>query len=452
MHRHSLICRFDATDRTRVQVVDPNSQRTVIHFVSGEHRFDYGLGSLLERVAFLGLQPPEAAFDLALLAALVFCADTRLSRESEAQDGWTRAIDLYLPVADVELWETQCARIEDMLRFLTGDQWRLFCRVRPRGYRAIVPKVAERQLPRFTCASLFSGGLDSYIGAIDLLGEKQVPLLVSHHMEGTTKSHQDICLASLGAAYGAESFKALQNYVCFKSEIVRGVDEDPNQRARSFLFFGLGALAASGLEDATLYIPENGLIALNVPLDPLRLGALSTRTTHPYFMARYNELLVALGLGVTLTNPYRHRTKGQMAAGCRNAVLLQGTAANTMSCSSPTKGRWQGLAPAHCGYCVPCLIRRASLVKAFGTDPTTYHLANLAAVPLDCSKAEGQHIRSFQLALARLHANPNLARTAIHSPGPLTDFRDEWPDFARVYADGMAEVGALLRGVVTRPL
>ena len=61
---------------------------------------------------------------------------------------------------------------------------------------------------------------------------------------------------------------ALQNYVCFKSEIVRGVEEDPNKRARSFLFFGLGALAASGLGGAKLYVPENGLISFNDPQVP----------------------------------------------------------------------------------------------------------------------------------------------------------------------------------------
>jgi len=300
MRRHTLICRFDTADRTRVAIADPDSMRTVIHFVSGERRFDYGLGSLLERLAYLGLQPPEVAFDLVLLAALVFCADTRLSRETESQDGWTREIDLYLPVADTHLWAAQRGGIEAMLRFLTGDQWRVFFRPRPRGYRNIAPRVVEQQLPRFTCASLFSGGLDSYIGAIDLVAKDKVPLLVSHHMEGMTKKHQDMCLANLEREYGAEAFASLQNYVCFKSEIVSNVEEDPNQRARSFLFFGLGALAASGLGEATLYIPENGLISLNVPLDPLRLGALSTRTTHPYFMARYNDLLAALGGGYSL--------------------------------------------------------------------------------------------------------------------------------------------------------
>lgn len=30
-----------------------------------------------------------------------------------------------------------------------------------------------------------------------------------------------------------------------------------------------------------LLVPENGLIALNVPLDETRVGSFSTRTTHP---------------------------------------------------------------------------------------------------------------------------------------------------------------------------
>ena len=53
------------------------------------------------------------------------------------------------------------------------------------------------------------------------------------------------------------------------------------------------------------------------------------------------------------------------------------------SCSSIAKARWQGLAPGHCGFCVPCLIRRASITSAFGTDPTHYTLADLTARLID---------------------------------------------------------------------
>ena len=60
-------------------------------------------------------------------------------------------------------------------------------------------------------------------------------------------------------------------------------------------------------------VPENGLIAVNVPLDPLRLGALSTRTTHPFYIARWNDALDALGITGRIENPYWDRTKGEMA-------------------------------------------------------------------------------------------------------------------------------------------
>ena len=54
----------------------------------------------------------------------------------------------------------------------------------------------------------------------------------------------------------------------------------------------LHPFASTGLaRPLILRVPKNGLIALNVPLDQLRLGALSTRTTHPFYIARWNELV-----------------------------------------------------------------------------------------------------------------------------------------------------------------
>ena len=55
---------------------------------------------------------------------------------------------------------------------------------------------------------------------------------------------------------------------------------------------------------------------------PLRLGALSTRTTHPFYMARWNELLAALGISGRIENPYWHKTKGEMVGECANGALL----------------------------------------------------------------------------------------------------------------------------------
>jgi hypothetical protein len=258
----------------------------------------------------------------------------------------------------------------------------------------------------------------------------------------------------LKAQYSLLHLDRLRVWMSFPKRLVRHVDSEDSTRGRSFLFFALGTLAGSGLEHhCILHAPENGLIALNVPLDPLRAGALSTRTTHPFFMARWNELLAALGVTVRIDNPYSHRTKGEMASSCGNLELLKSLIPSSLSCSSPTKSRWQGRSTEHCGYCLPCLIRRAALRSALGDggDPTTYTIANLKARVLDTRHAEGQQVRSFEVAIERLHSRPDLAKLLIHKPGPLTDVTADLPSLAEVYRRGLEEVGTFLSGVRTRP-
>ena len=116
------------------------------------------------------------------------------------------------------------------------------------------------------------------------------------------------------------------------------------------------------------------------------------------------------------------------------------------------KARWQGEAPKHCGYCVPCLIRRASMLAGLGNDSTDYSISDLKARDLDSSEAEGMHVRSFQRAITRLRKRPAKASLDIHLPGPLIDHPDRLADYEKVYRTGIAEVEVLLRGVRARPL
>jgi hypothetical protein len=451
MNRHSFIARFGLTDKIKIPLAQPDSQATPIDFVSGNKRFDFGLGAALDQLTALGLAPSERAFDLLLLAAMVFAADTRVSRRSESQDGWTRELHLYLPVSEPDLWQASHDLTADMLKFLTGDRWRFTFRPRSKEFRQIVTSASQKEFEKFSCVSLFSGGLDSFIGAIDLLTDGQRPLLTSHYWDGMTSQHQTVSFNHLNRRFPKSQLRNMRTRVGFEKGLVKNVGSEDTQRSRSFLFFALGTLAASGMPDkTTLYVPENGLISLNVPLDPLRLGALSTRTSHPYFMARFNKLLLHLALPVELLNPYRHKTKGEMIAECRDREFLKKTAKDTMSCSAETKGRYHGESPCHCGHCVPCLIRRAAMQRGFGSDDTVYSVASLTAKTLPANKAGGRDVRSLQLMLARLAAKPALAKLLIHKPGPLSDFPDEIPAYERVFLAGIQEIGKILRNAVTR--
>jgi len=277
------------------------------------------------------------------------------------------------------------------------------------------------------------------------------PLLVSHSWVNTDASHQGDCLDALRRYYGKERIYQARSRIGFGEQDLKITKEgESTERSRSFLFFSLAAAVASGMtQQIPTVVPENGLISLNIPLDPLRLGAYSTRTTHPYFMARFNELLRAIRIPTQLVNPYRHKTKGEMVRECENQTLLQTTVAGTMSCSSPSKERWHGSKPGnHCGHCVPCLIRRAALGTS---DPTVYNSGPLTSKVHYSNQAEGEHIRSFHLAINRLNRDPKLAPILIQRSGPLSDHPGELMMFADMYRRGLAEVEHLLQGVRAVP-
>ena len=448
MKRHSIVVRLNAADNAKVAIADKSSKVSTLQFISADKWLDHGLGQILNQLMQRGMYPSETAIDLAIQAATVTAADTRISRQDDAQDSWTREIDLYLPVSDVDLWSDNAQLIERMLRFLTGDLWRVSFRARRKGMKSLIERPPELVGTTLDTVCLFSGGLDSFVGAIDLLENGKKTIFVSHYKDASTKS-QEVCAARLSKQYGDFSPRHVRANVSFDKNDLPGLGTETTTRGRSFIFFALAALAADAIDGTTpIYVPENGLISLNVPLDPLRLGAWSTRTTHPFFMARWQELLDNLGIGAQLQNPYRFKTKGQMLSGCANTTFIAKNYDVTISCSSITKGRWQKRPPGHCGYCTPCLIRRASIEAAYGKDATTYSIPNLYAQPLNARRAESTDVRAFQMMHRRLCKNPDLASVLIHKTGPLGDYSAaEISDYADVFKRGIGEVGALVEKI-----
>jgi hypothetical protein len=142
-----------------------------------------------------------------------------------------------------------------------------------------------------------------------------------------------------------------------------------------------------------------------------------------------------------------------MLRDCDDRDLAQRHATDTISCSSVTEARWLGRPLGHCGFCVPCLIRRAALTAAFGVDKTTYTIENLRARTLDSKSAEGEHVRSFQMMARRLEKRPGLARILVHKSGPLSDYPEaDIVQYADVFRRGIEEVDNVTGLVKVRPV
>lgn len=201
----------------------------------------------------------------------------------------------------------------------------------------------------------------------------------------------------------------------------------------------------SGTKSCTqLMMPENGLIALNVPLEYLRLGSHSTRTTHPFYLKLWNEIASDL-LGYSIINPFWNKTKGEMACECLNKEVLKMAMAQSYSCSSVNSVSIQSGKSNHCGHCLPCIVRRAALHRAFGDfDPSDYMDEKVIEL-VNSREAKGEQIRSFQYAIERLKKNPRAKYALIHKPGPLEMNARYLNELAEVYYRGLMEVDDWIR-------
>ena len=300
------------------------------------------------------------------VGVMAYVLDT-LSLRKDSADYWSREFDCIFPVRDCSLWKSQGERLSQMLATLAGDQYRT--EWLPAGTMPIQPKHNAR-IPRgFEVVCLFSGGIDSLLGAYQLLQAGKRVLLVGHQSEQATAAAQTQVFAHLMRLFPKRASLIQFRVSASKSErLLFPIPEggEDTHRVRSFLFLSLAAAVAEMAGVREIYMPENGLIALNPPLDLSRLGTCSTRTAHPKFLGQFTALAKALGaFSGTLKNPFLYQSKTDML---RNLdPRFKPALLRSVSCSRPS--RYQDRHVRHCGYCVPCVYRRAALAGC-GLDST----------------------------------------------------------------------------------
>lgn len=374
--------------------------------------------------------------DLYRLASSIFIIDKTIPRES-AYDGWTRDVALYLPVSDVKIWEKNNSLAIKLLSFLTGDHWQIvFTKdqsVQPAKDEKLIKKGHSLDI-KSVC--LFSGGLDSFIGAVDNIAFNSSTALVAHFDQGYTSNVQKALFTKIKSHFSSANLELIQFFIQPQSS------KENTTRSRSFLFLSLGTVIASSTTVKELIVPENGFISLNVPLTYSRFGSLSTKTTHPNTLKLFSNLLEGLSIDVGIVDPYQFKTKGEMLAESKEFEFLASIGTETMSCAHATAARWEGKTPnMHCGYCLPCLIRRAAFYKnnLDNSKNYTFDVLNPSFLKQDSKKTE-----DLRAVLYSIESHKSIsALTSILKTGPIYP-KDQLDSFCKVYDNGIQELETFL--------
>ncbi len=386
-------------------------------------------GPVRAEVRRLGAPVSRAGFDLLTIAMAITAADTFVDK-AEADDGWARVLRLSIPIADPDLWNPAVPLLQKALHFLSGDIWDITLlpdgpRQLPSQRRGNITVMAGHD-----CVSLFSGGMDSGIGALDLIALGRRPLLISHSYRGDSEKQ---ILIRNQLPVNLSRFAAVAHPISGL-----GTQSDVQMRTRSFNFLAYGTLVGATLAQlrvagppVDLFVPENGLIALNPPMTRRRIGALSTRTTHPHFLGLFQKVLSIVGLPVKVVNPYALKTKGEMLNECLDRASLSQLVSDTVSC-----GKWKR-AHVQCGKCVPCIIRRASFHAAGMTDDTEYGKGQDLSSVMNDGKARDDLMAMILASRGLPHVD---AARWILQAGPLPYGRQARDDLIAVATRGMKEV------------
>jgi 7-cyano-7-deazaguanine synthase in queuosine biosynthesis len=308
---------------------------------------------------------PDILIDLLEVASYVYAADSAIPRggKVDAQMGkrWRRNFRFVIPVRLPDLWSSSAvaSTLVETLSFLSDDSYKV-------EFQSLANPTAVTEYFRFAEEAafkpdeviLFSGGMDSFAGAVEELAvHGRRVALVSHRSASKIAGAQKHLVDQLRKRFGAS--RAL--HVPVWAQVDSAFNREPTHRTRSFLFAALGAVTARLFGKDGIRMYENGVVSLNLPPVAQVVGARATRTTHPQVLAGFRRLLLELlGRPFDVENPFAWLTKAEVverisANGCGDLIR------DTRSCirvRDMTKLR------PHCGQCSQCIDRRFAVLAA----------------------------------------------------------------------------------------
>lgn len=324
--------------------------------------------------------------DLIEIAAYVYTADSATSRgkgweEDGAVEEWERDFTFIVPVRDVEFWRREDIRrlLVEALGFMSDDRFSFefvsLKRDRPsQSYLGL--DTGEWAFDQAADVVMFSGGLDSLSGAVELASQGKNLVLVSHRAVSKLSSRQVRLFKEMRAAFPAPKMVHVPVWV-YK----RKASHEFTQRTRSFLYAALGIAVGEFVRAERALFFENGVVSLNLPIADEVLRARASRTTHPLVLQYLSELASAvLGRSFRIENPYIFRTKTEVL---RSLADRGGAHLIPLTCSCARQGIFTSRTQWHCGTCSQCIDRRVAVLAAGleGFDPAADYVTDVFLGP-----------------------------------------------------------------------
>ena len=297
--------------------------------------------------------------DLLVMAGYIFAADRRANRGSikaEEFTKWSREFTIHLKVRDLNFWDKETIKklLNDALCFMSGDHKYhfKFYQAEPDFPTSIFDNDEfQPRMPEDCKIALFSGGIDSLSGVIDLLHNSKSEIWLASHQSGSTKTKmvQRRLFAALNERYPGRC----QHYK-YQCGLTGEQASDESQRTRPFLYFSTAFALAAEYNQKEITVFENGITSINFPETQDLMNSRASRTTHPKTIALLERLYSAIAEEpFTIRHPYLLKTKTDIVEILKTHNRLD-LLDSSVSCSGTRKNMSNF---THCGACNQCIDR-----------------------------------------------------------------------------------------------
>ena len=308
---------------------------------------------------------PDRALDLLEIASFVYGLDSAVSRgglrDRSLGADWYRSFYVTVPVRDLGHWRRQdvSEALAETLFQLSNDHF--VFNFEPQDDERVesgwfaLSKDDGWQADRVL---MFSGGLDSYAGALaEIVEQENKVALVSHQSSTKLSRVQTDLVKDLRSRYGADACR----HFPLRVQLAKGAEAESTHRTRSFLFAAIGQATALAFGTDRVSFHENGIVSLNLPPINAVVGTKATRTTHPQVLRLYSDLMsLVFGGQRRVDNPFFWRTKTEVL----ETIARLGAADQIAVTSSCADTHNRTIQHPHCGRCSQCIDRRFAVLAA----------------------------------------------------------------------------------------